>query len=226
MQLFKPLKKSRKNILLFVDRDGTLIYDDNYFLGKDNYWKSKIKILPKVVEGMKLLDDKFPNKACRFIITNQPGVAIKDFKRLTMKRAKEVTKEVQHILKRQGAYFDNFVVCGHVTPMYVAEHKQFKFDKKYIDPMCDCFKPNTGMIEEAAGKKGLDPTKSSVYVIGDRQTDVLTALKAKGTGILIPFENRPGEIEKVKQLKKRFPKQVFIAKDFLEVVKIIISREK
>ena len=82
------------------------------------------------------------------------------------------------------------------------------------------------MIQEAAGKKGLDPKKTNVYVIGDRESDILTALKAKGTGILIPFTNRPGEVEKVKKLKKKHPKNVFIVQNFLEAIKIVIEKEK
>lgn len=217
--------KDRKHILLFVDRDGTLIYDDSYFLGKDNYWRNKVKILPKVIEGMKLLDEKFPDQACRFIITNQPGVAIEDFKRLTMKRAREVTKEIQHLLKREGAYFDGYVVCGHVSPEYVKDHPQFKFERKFIEIRCSCFKPNTGMIEEAAGKKGLDPKKTNIYVIGDRESDILTALNANGIGILVPFEGRLEEIPKVKKLKEKHPKNVFIVENFLEAIKIVVQKE-
>ena len=217
--------ESKKHILLCVDRDGTLIYDDSYFLGKDNYWRDKIKIMPKVVEGMRLLDEKFPDQACRFIITNQPGVAIDDFKRLTMKRANEVTREIQHILKRERAYFDGYIICGHVSLDYVKDHPQFKFDKKYIDKMCDCFKPNTGMIQEAMGKKGLDPKKTSLYVVGDRRSDILTALNAGGVGILVPFERRLNAVDRVKELKKKYPKRVFIVKDFLEAIKVIVEKE-
>jgi histidinol-phosphate phosphatase family protein len=217
--------KNKKHILLCVDRDGTLIYDDHYFLGKDNYWRQKVKIMPKVVEGMKLLDEKFPDQACRFIITNQPGVAIENFKRLTLKRAKEVTKEIQNILKSQGAFFDGFVICPHASPEYIKEHPEFKFNRRYLDHKCDCFKPNTGMIEEALGKKKLDPKKTSLYVIGDRESDIQTALNAKGIGILIPFEGRSKDIEHVKKLKKKYPKQVFIAKDFLGAIKCIVDKE-
>lgn len=226
MELLKSIEKNKKkDILLFADRDGTLIYDDSYFLGKDNYWRDKIKILPKVVEGMKLIDKEFPDQVCRFIITNQPGVAIEDFKRLTIKRAKEITKEIQYILKREGAYFDGYLVCGHVSIEYVESHPEFKFDRKLIERDCNCFKPNTGMIEEAAEKKAVDLNKAKVYVIGDRESDILTALKASGTGILVPFENRPEEIEKVKKLKEQHPNKVFIVEDFLEAVKIIVEKE-
>lgn len=216
----------KKHILLCVDRDGTIIYDDNYHLGKDNYWRDKIRFLPKIAEGMKLLDKHFPNQACRFIITNQPGVAIADFKRLTMKRAQEVTKEIQHLLKREGAFFDGYIVCGHVSPEYVENHKQYKFERKYVQPECNCFKPNIGMIQEAMGKKGLDPEKTNLYIIGDRESDILTALNASGVGILVPFENRTEDTKKVEKLQKKHPGKVFIVKDFLEAIELIVKREE
>lgn len=216
----------KNNILLCVDRDGTLIYDEDYHLGKDNYWRSKVKFMPKTVEGMKFLDKNFPDCVCRFIITNQPGVAIQDFKRLTIKRANEVSKEIVNIFKREGAYFDGFIVCPHVDLSYVEKHPEHKFDKKYVHKECTCFKPNTGMIEEALEKKKLDKKNTHIYIIGDRENDILTALNAKGVGILVPFENRMGEVEKVKILKKKFPKQVFIAKDFLGAIQCIIDKEK
>ena len=185
----------KKNILLCVDRDGTLIYDDHYHLGIDNYWRKKIKILPGRIEGMKKFNKNFPD-ACRFIITNQPGVAIKEFKRLTLKRARDVCKEITLIFKRKGAYFDGCIVCPHVTPEYTKKNPQYQFDRKYIDPKCKCFKPNTGMIEEAMEKKGLNPKKTKVYVIGDRESDILTALKSKGIGILVPSKTEWKKFQK------------------------------
>ena len=71
----------------------------------------------------------------------------------------------------------------------------------YIEKECKCFKPNTGMIEEALTKKKLDKKNTHIYVIGDRENDILTALNAKGVGILVPFEKNLEELEKVKDLK-------------------------
>src|SRR3989344_4258077 len=216
----------KHNILLCVDRDGTLIYDDNYFLGKDNYWKDKVKILPKTLEGMRLLDKTFPDCVCRFILSNQPGVAIEDFKRLTLKRAQKVCQEVALIFKRKGAFFDGCIICPHVNLEYIKKHPEYKFDKKYIEKECKCFKPNTGMIEEALTKKKLDKKNTHIYVIGDRENDILTALNAKGVGILVPFEKNLEELEKVKDLKNKYPKQVFIAKDFLGAIQCVIDKEE
>ena len=54
----------------------------------------------------------------------------------------------------------------------------------------------------------------------------MTALNAKGVGILVPFEKNLEELEKVKDLKNKYPKQVFIAKDFLGAIQCVIDKER
>ena len=51
----------------------------------------------------------------------------------------------------------------------------------------------------------------------DRASDVQTAIHAKGTGILIPFENEPGREEKVKRI-------IYVAKNFLYAAAYIRKR--
>ena len=78
----------KKKLFIFLDRDGTIDYDKKYHLGHQRNWKPKVRILPNVVKGLKILR-KIPG-ARIYIITNQTGVAIKDFPLLTEKRAREV----------------------------------------------------------------------------------------------------------------------------------------
>lgn len=63
-----------------------------------------------------------------------------------------------------------------------------------------------------------------MYVIGDRATDVQTALNINGVGILVPFENEPGEDEKVKKLEDQT--HIYIARDLLNAAEFIVAREK
>ena len=44
-----------KEVLVFIDRDGTIIYDDRYHLGHQKDWKRKIKIMPQAVSAIKKL---------------------------------------------------------------------------------------------------------------------------------------------------------------------------
>ncbi|MCH7902926.1 hypothetical protein IIC68_04185 [archaeon] len=58
----------------------------------------------------------------------------------------------------------------------------------------------------------------NVESAGDRVTDVKTGINANGTGILVPFPNKPNEKEKVLKLNSR---NKYIAKDFLDAVMFI-----
>jgi len=60
-------------------------------------------------------------------------------------------------------------------------------------------------------------------VIGDRASDVKTALKMNGIGILVPFKNQLGQIEKTRKIKSE---NKYIAKNFLAAVKLIINIER
>jgi len=76
-------------ILICIDRDGTLIHDEreHLFLGRDDNWQAKVKILPLVIEGLKKMRT-LPNAAI-YMITNQAGVAISDYPLLTIEKARE-----------------------------------------------------------------------------------------------------------------------------------------
>ena len=122
-----------KNVLICIDRDGTIIYDKKkrprYYIGSQSDWKSKIKFLKDVVKGIKLLNKKLPN-AQIYVITNQPGIAINNLKLLTFKRATEVCGEVVRRLKKKGAMTKGCLICPHAIPKYVKTHPEYKFDKK------------------------------------------------------------------------------------------------
>ena len=139
-----------KKVLIFVDRDGTLIYDKKCHYGSQKNWKSLIKILPSVVKGINLLR-KIPNVKI-YMITNQPGVAIKDLPLLTLKKANEVSRYVLNQLKKKNAGLDGYEICEHASPSYVKKHKQFTFDKKFVGDF-HCMKPNPGMIEKILKKE-------------------------------------------------------------------------
>ncbi len=60
-----------KKAIICIDRDGTLIHDekDHLFLGRDNDWKSKVKILPYVIDGLKFFISLYP-KNIAILFTN------------------------------------------------------------------------------------------------------------------------------------------------------------
>lgn len=208
----------KKNILICIDRDDTLIYDNKYFLGHTNDWKKKVRIMSGVIKGLKLLNS-LPNSAL-YMTSNQSGIAI--FPTLTPQRAKEVCKYVIFLLKNKGANIDDFIFSRYVTPEYVKSHPQYHFNPKRVknDPWA---KPHSGMIKEALKRQGWTRKNTNVYVIGDRASDVQSALNINGFGILVPAKTEPHQISKVRKLKS---KNVHVAKDFLKAAEFIVEKEK
>jgi phosphoglycolate phosphatase-like HAD superfamily hydrolase len=80
------------------------------------------------------------------------------------------------------------------------------------------------MVFSALKVEDVTPENAHVYVIGDRVTDVQTALNINGVGILVPFENQPGEEEKVKTLEGQT--RIYIAHDLLDAAQFIVARER
>lgn len=212
-----------KNILICIDRDGTLIEDNKYHLGHQGNWKKLIQFLPKVIEGLKLIQKKIP-RAKIYIISNQSGIAIKNYPLLTSGKSKEVFEYIINKLKSKGIKMDGYEMCGHVNMNYVNRRPQYKFDKKLVCD-CNCIKPKIGMIKETLKELDWKLNETKIFVIGDRYIDVRTGLNAKGYGILIPFKGEPGNIERTKRyIKTKDKKKTFIAKDFLDAAKYIIKK--
>jgi len=170
-----------KKTLICIDRDGTLIHDtrEHLFLGRDNDWQEQIGILPHVVEGLRLLNTIAGVGI--YMITNQAGVAISDFPLLTEERAHEVCRYVLAVLKGEGANLAGHFLCPHATPEYAARKPTTNFHAHLVHD-CHCLKPGLGMVFNALQAEGITPDNADLYVIGDRASDVQTALNLGGTG--------------------------------------------
>jgi len=213
-----------KKTIICIDRDGTLIYDskNHLFLGKDDAWESQIKLLPHVIDGLKVLNG-IPDSAI-YMITNQPGVAINNYRLLTPERAHEVCRHIVSMIKNMGAHIDGYFLCPHASPDYVKKKPDMNFDKRYVHDNCECLKPALGMIFNVLEAVDTTPGNANIYVIGDRTTDVQTALDINSIGILIPFENQPGEEEKTRKFADQA--HVHISADLLKAAEWIIDRER
>jgi histidinol-phosphate phosphatase family protein len=209
-----------KNLLLCLDRDGTIIYDDKYHLGSQKNWKKLIKFRPGVINGLKKLNKKF-SKAKIYLISNQSGVAIKEFPLLTSNKAKSVCRYIVKLMNQRGVKVERCFICPHTTPSYVKSHPQFTFEKKKICK-CKCAKPDIGLVEQSLKDAKWKKEYTDIYAIGDRMSDVKTGINVGGFGILFPFVNRPGEVRKVRKLKS---KKKYIAKNFNDAVEFLVKRE-
>ena len=155
---------------VFLDRDGTIVEDVSYL---DSC--SKIKLLPRVNEAIKLLNE---NGFKVIIVTNQSGIARGYF---TEETVREINSYIQETLAKQGAYIDRSYYCPHHIEGTVIKYKK----------ECYCRKPNPGMIEEAAREFGIDLATS--FIIGDKLIDVEAGRRAGCSTILLVGERYPNK---------------------------------
>lgn len=166
-------RKNKKMPAVFLDRDGTLIYDKNYLSSPDqvklySFSSDSIKKLRKA--GFKII-----------VVTNQSGIARKMF---TEKDLKKVNKRFTDMLKEQGVKIDALYYCPHNDK-----------DK------CKCRKPKTGMVMQAAKEHNIDLKKS--YTVGDSVRDYLLGNNSGGKGVLVLTGHGKKQQKKVKSEKSK-----------------------
>lgn len=153
----KCLKEKQKCI--FLDRDGTinqhrgLVYQDEDFVLEEC-----------VIEAIRKINE---SGWLGIVVTNQPVVArglcnIEDVERIHNK--------LSTLLGNKGVFLDDIFYCPHHPDKgYPEENPLFKIP-------CECRKPNTGMIQEAAKRYNIDLTQS--WIVGDTTVDIQTGKNA------------------------------------------------
>lgn len=152
----------KKNIAVFLDRDGTINEEVGYLDSLD-----KLKIIPAAYEAIKLLNT---SEIKAVVISNQAGVARGFF---TEEFVVVLNNAIQSDLNIKGAIIDKFYYCPH----HPTEGKGI-----YLRD-CNCRKPAPGMLLQAAQELNLDLARS--YFVGDRFIDMETAKKVGAKGILV-----------------------------------------
>lgn len=156
------LDKIKLDPAVFVDRDGTLIIDDDYLADPE-----KIEFLPgsmNAVENLKKAGYRI------VVVSNQSGVARGFF---TAQTVDVIHEEVKRQMGEEDAEPDYITYCPHLAdgddPEYTAD--------------CNCRKPKGGMLEEAAKRLGLDLKRS--FMVGDKYTDIQCGLAVGPRSILV-----------------------------------------
>lgn len=135
------------NKAIFLDRDGTINVDKDYV-----YKLEDLELIPNVVEGLKKLWIKYK----LIIVTNQSGISRGYYTEQDYLKFRAVLHEQ---LLNKGAYITKEYFCPHVN-----------------GDNCNCRKPRTGMLEQAAKDLNLD--LRNCWMIGDHLTDIQTGKNA------------------------------------------------
>lgn len=169
----------KKSKAIFLDRDGTINKEVNYL-----YKPSDFFFIPGVEEAIKIFHDL---GYFVIVITNQSGVARgyyteedilalhnymeEELNQTAIKDLEFNNESTNEYAKRNGYYVDAYYYCPH--------HPNGIIERYAIN--CNCRKPNTGMIDKAIydfKKKGIHIDISKSYIVGDKESDVLTGKKA------------------------------------------------
>lgn len=157
------------HILLILDRDGTLITNNEFFGTKDD-WKETLEINEPVVSLVSYLQTKY--RPTKIVVTNQSGVARGSFSEA---RVRQINSYLNNILQGRGITIANWQYCPDVDASFTAAHAEIRFIKRYVKKTTKR-KPSPRMIEDALKELGIAKSSfSTILVIGDQEEDKLLA---------------------------------------------------
>jgi imidazoleglycerol-phosphate dehydratase / histidinol-phosphatase len=136
-----------RSLLLFIDRDGTLVEEP---ADEQVDALEKIRLVPGVIPALLRLRDA----GYRFLlVSNQDGRGTESFPEAHFTRAHDFILE---LFASQGIRFEAEFICPH-----------------FADDGCACRKPATGLVTAWIARNPPDLERS--FVIGDRDTDLAFA---------------------------------------------------
>ena len=149
-------------IAVFLDRDGTLNEEVDFLRTPD-----ELRLIPGAAAAIRTLNDR---GIITCIISNQSGIA-RGF--LSEEDLVPIHERMEEELFREGATIDRIYYCPH----HPTEGKQ------PYNIVCECRKPNPGMLMQGEQDFGIDLSRS--FVVGDRIADVLAGKAVGASTILV-----------------------------------------
>lgn len=149
------MSTARTSRPVVLDRDGTIVEDVGYL---DD--PQKLRLLPAAAQGLRLLHEAGHPLV---VISNQSGVGRGLF---SLERLHVINDRLCSMLAQAGAPLSGLYFCPHRP-----------------DDGCDCRKPNTALLHQAAGELGFEP--HTAIVIGDKSSDVEFGKRVGATTILV-----------------------------------------
>ena len=152
---FLDESKSRKNICLFLDRDGVINYDYGYVHNKNDF-----VFIPGIFNLVKLAN-KLHVKV--IVVTNQAGIAKGYYK---INQFIELTNWMNLEFEQRSCLIDGVYFCPFHEEAVIPELKKKSNFRK----------PNPGMLIKASLEHSIDLSKS--MIIGDSLSDMIAGEKA------------------------------------------------
>jgi D-glycero-D-manno-heptose 1,7-bisphosphate phosphatase len=180
------------NKAVFLDRDGVInevCYDDERGIYSATTLED-FKFLPKIKEAISILKER---GFLVIVVSNQPGVAFGYLR-------KEVVNQIDVKMKKE-LHIDGSYYCFHY-PKITGE--------------CECRKPKSGLLEQAADEFNINLTES--YMVGDNLSDIKAGEVCRKTFLI---GNQRCDLCNL--FDKKNIKPDFIVEDLYSAAKIIIE---
>jgi len=186
------------NKAVFLDRDGTVTEEVGYLSDL-----TMLRLLPGAGTAIKKMNQAGFKV---ILVTNQSGVARGLFPETLVQ---EAHARLAEMLAQEGARLDGIFYCPH-HPNAGTSHYTM---------VCDCRKPETGLIDRAAREFDIDLNES--VMVGDKWIDVELGQKAGMKSILVGTGFAPDDPGNMRPSYVHDPD--FSARDLTEVVEWILG---
>jgi len=188
---------------IFLDRDGTINHEVDFLRSPKD-----LRLIDRSADAIReanLLGLKV------FIITNQSGIARGI---LTEEQLNAIHEALRLQLRESNALIDAIYYCPHHPEAGELPYRQD----------CNCRKPKTGMLDEAAKDFDIDLKRS--FVIGDKMMDVQTGKNCGATSVLVLTGYGKEELKLCKEHNLEIDFVSDNLYDAVQIVKRIVQQEQ
>ena len=179
-------------LLVVVDRDGTLIEHQEFF-GHQEGWQSQLRLNQAVADYLAYLQTKYATT--KIVASNQAGVARGLY---DCSRVEEIHQEIARLLSAKGVKIDSWQYCPEVDAAYAElKKKELTFVSSLVKPTTKR-KPSRAMVDDALQELQKEIAEfATVLVLGDQEEDAGLARNLQGKFIDVKGKN-------IGELKKEF----------------------
>ena len=185
-------------VAVFFDRDGTLIEDVGYLASPEG-----LRLIPGAAEAVAQLNRR---NVLTCVVSNQSGVARGLF---TEADLVPIHRRLDNELAARHARLDRIYYCPHHPTEGIPPYNR----------MCDCRKPATGMLDQAARELGVALGRS--FLVGDKTIDVQTGIAAGAKAILVLTGFGAASLD---ECRAEGITPAFVAPTVVEAVKFILQQ--